>query len=332
MNTKPLISVIVPIYNAEATLHVTLSSIVNQNYNSIELIFVNDCSTDASEHILRQFLSEWPKDEFYNIAIINHDVNKGVAAARNTGLSIANGDYIYFIDADDWIEPDTIQVLAEHAIGEDAEIVCCNWFLSFNKSERKMRQPVVFGPYDAIQKIFHGSMRWNLWLFLVRKSLFTENQLQFTPGMNMGEDLVMMIKLLMNASKVFHVNRHLYHYNQSNAASLTKTYTKKHVQEVTLNVMEVEKYIMENDFRNQLRLSLDFLKLNIKLPLLISNKKEQYLLWLNWFPEVNTKTMANKELSSRIRVLQWFAAQRQFWAIKLHYYIVVRFVYGIVYK
>src|SRR5690606_13744707 len=126
-----------------------------------------------------------------------------------------------------------------------------------------------------------------------------------------------------HASKVVYLNKALYHYGQSNEQSLTKVYSEAHIREVTTNVMEVERCLLKSSFADQLDDNLDFLKLNIKLPLLISDQEKQYQKWLNWFPEANKKIMANKSLPFRTRLIQWLAVKEHFWAIKLYYHIVI---------
>lgn len=332
MEFKPLVSVIVPVYNASNTLHIAIESLIVQTYLKLELIFVNDYSEDNSLVLLETFQKDFSTDIDKLVKIISHEQNFGVAVARNTGLDNATGDYIYYLDADDRIDHNAIELIVEKALETQADIVGCNWFLTFEKNERKMNQPSFKTPWEAIQNILNGSMRWNLWLFMVRRSLYEDFQIRFIPGMNMGEDMMVMIKLFLKASKVTYLNKALYHYGQSNEQSLTRIYSEAHIQEVTANVMEVERCLLKSSFADQLDDNLDFLKLNIKLPLLISDQVEQYRRWLNWFPEANNKVMANKSLSFRTRLIQWLTVKEQFWAIKLYYRMVIRFVYGKLYK
>lgn len=327
----PVISIIIPVYNAQDTIYTALESVVNQAYRHLEVIIINDCSSDKTLGVIQDFLPLF-ENEGIGIQVINHENNRGVAAARNTGLDQATGKFVYYVDADDHIESDTIELLVKEAVSKDADIVGCNWYLTFDKNERKMNQSSFSTPSEAIKKILNGSMRWNLWLFMARRSLYENHQIRFTDGLNMGEDLTVTIKLFVHASSVSYINKALYHYRRSNKESLTQVYSDDHITQVTKNVLEVEKYLLKNNLTNQLGNSLDFLKLNIKLPLLISDQKEQYKRWLSWFPETNDMVMGNKAQPVRTRLIQWLAVQKQFWIIKLYYRVVIQFVYGTLYK
>jgi glycosyltransferase involved in cell wall biosynthesis len=333
MNTiNPLVSIIIPVYQAEATLPGLLQSVCSQSYRYLELIFINDCSTDHSVQILREFGSKLSDAEETSLMIISHDQNLGVAAARNTGLDHASGEYIYFIDADDALEPDTIELLIHSALSNDADLVGCNWYLTFNQNERKMQQPTFSTPREAIKKMLNGSMRWNLWLFMAKRSLYKKHQIRFIPGMNMGEDLLVTMQLFIHAANVSYVDKALYHYGQSNKQSLTKLHTEAHIQQLSANVDAMERCLRNSNFAKNLDDDLDFLKLNIKLPLLISDQKEQHQRWLSWYPEANAQVMKNTALPLRTRLIQWLAFKEQFWAIKLYYRMVIKMVYGQFYK
>lgn len=328
MERKPLISIIVPVYNAEKTLHICLESLSSQTYKEVQIIFINDCSTDKSLEVLEKFKAQ----SQFEIEIINHEVNRGVAAARNSGLDVVRGEYIYFVDADDEIDPDALELSINQSEKNNLDILGFSWYLTFEKNERKMKQPNFETPLDAIEKMMRGTMRWNLWLFLFKTKLFVENNIRFMEGKNMGEDLMVAIKLFSNAEKVAYLDRHFYHYGQSNTASLTKTYSDSHIEQVTANVSEVENYLKSSVISDKLGNLMYYLKLNIKLPLLISEKVFQYEKWLNWFPEANPYVMENTALPLRTRLLQLAAVKKQFWLVKIYNKVVLKIVYGILYK
>jgi len=331
MSNKPLVSIIVPVYNAGHSLPFALESIRSQSYTVLEIIMVDDCSQDNSPAVMARFVPLL-QDAGMNIRTITHEQNLGVAAARNTGLQQATGEFIYHLDADDRMEPDAIALLLEEATGTGADIVGCNWYLSFSANERLMSQPACATPLQALLAMMQGTMRWNLWLFLVRRSLYLNHNICFVPGMDMGEDMSVMLQLFLHAEGLSFVNKPLYHYGQSNEQSLTKTYSDAHLAQVTANVQVLEQSMVESVYSAQLLTKLDFLKLNLKLPLLISDRKEQYQRWLTWFPEANGRVLENKTLPFRTRAVQWLAFRKQFWALRLYYRLLIRFYYGVIYR
>lgn len=329
---KPMVSVIVPVYNAFATLPVCLNSLVAQTYKNLELLFVDDGSTDESLSLLYGFAERFATEE-RKIKVLCHNGNRGVAAARNTGLQHAEGDYIYSVDADDSLAPDALASMVLDASVNNADIVGIEWYLSFQSNKRYMTQPVCFTPLDVVQKMMSGVMRWNLWLFLVKRSLYTDNHIQFIEGMNMGEDMMVMIKLLMCASNISMLHKPFYYYHRyGNDNSLTKIYSAEHIAQVMVNVHEIEAYLKNVSGFNNVQRYIHFLKLNIKLPLLMTDEERCYRQWLDWFPESNMFVMSNRQLPLRVRMVQWLAVHRLFFLLKLYYWTVFKVVYGLIYR
>ena len=132
MSDKLKVSVIVPVYNAEKYLNRCIDSLTNQTLEDIEMIFVNDGSTDNSINILKSY-----KEQDKRIVIIDK-ANEGVSEARNQGISKAKGDYIFFVDSDDWIDLNTLENMYETAIKDDIDIVMCSYVREFkNHSKEK---------------------------------------------------------------------------------------------------------------------------------------------------------------------------------------------------
>lgn len=325
------ISVIIPVYNAATTLHHCLESLDRQTYRNLELLFVDDGSTDNSLNMLTCY-AERNTDTDRVIRVLHHERNWGVAAARNTALTHATGDYIYYVDADDSIERYTLECLAREAGKEGLDIVGHEWYLTFSSNERYMEQADYSTPMEALRNMMCGVMRWNLWLFLVKRSLYVENDIWFTEGMNMGEDMMVMMKLFICARSASIIHRPFYHYGQNNVNSLTKVYSREHMMQVTNNVYEVERYVLESAYAGLLSPYLPFLKLNIKLPLLMTDDTENYRQWLEWFPEANDFVMHNKRIALRTRLVQWMAVRQSFSLLKLYHKCVFKLIYGTIYK
>lgn len=328
-----VVSIIIPVYNAAKYLSQCVSTLEEQSHPYIELIFVNDCSTDNSLEILEDFRSHLEKSRpSFQIHIISHAQNMGVAAARNTGLKKASGIYIYYVDADDYLMSNAVELLVKEAERTKADVVGCNWVLQYQKNGRVMHQPTVDSGKMAIEYMSKGIMRWNLWLFLVRREIYTKYNICFIPGENMGEDMMVMFKIMYSIDRVSMIDTPLYYYNQANSASLTKVYSSKHKQEVTANLREIENFILQNQ-KNILAIEqLNYLKLNIKLPLLISSNNSHYKEWKEWFQEANSYITSNNLISKRIKYLQIMAFRDQYWFLWLHYNIVIKFIYGIIYR
>lgn len=323
------ISVIIPMFNVEKVIDRCLHSIATQKMERVEYLFIDDCSIDATVSKLAGWI-EARKESTSVFRLIRHQSNQGVAAARNTGLEHAIGKYIYYIDADDYIEPDTLQTLFENAEENELDISGCEWFLSFCQNERYMTQPDVENGEELFCRMAQGMMRWNLWLFLVRRMLYEDNKIRFMSGINMGEDMMVMLKLSLNAHKVGICHRPFYHYMQTNAESLTKNYQKS-IFQITANIEEVERYLAVTG-KMEMSEYINLLKLNVKLPFLISSNTGDYEIWLNWFPEANKYIEKNPGCSLYTMIIQKAARARRFWILRLYYWVVIKVVYGFVYK
>lgn len=165
------VSVIIPVYNVGKFIERCVRSLMEQTMDNVEYIFVDDASPDNSIQILQEVLADYPKRRD-NVRILTHAENKGLPAARNTGLAVAQGKYIFHCDSDDFVEPDMLEQLYGKAIECDADIVWCDWYLTFENSERYMKQPAYGTPLEALKAMLSGAMKYNVWNKLIRRSLY----------------------------------------------------------------------------------------------------------------------------------------------------------------
>ncbi len=322
------VSVIMPVYNAKGCLPVALESLKSQSFRDFEVVFVDDSSTDGTTSIIEAF----KKESGIPCKIFRQEVNGGVAAARNKGLEAAEGDYLAFLDADDRMEPEELEKAVAKAEEAAAEIVGWDWTLGFEKNGRYMRQADYDAPLQALKNLMGGTMRWNLWLFLVNRKLLIDNDIRFIEGANMGEDMMVMIKAFAKARNVVQIHEPLYRYNAVSQTSLSRQFSEERRAEIMANLSEVEKTVEDSQYSSDLKDYVDYLKLFLKLPLLISPDKKDYLTWHSWFQEANSKAMSNKSLPLRTRLLQGMAAHKLWGCVKLYYLCVYKFVYGIIYR
>ena len=319
-------SLIIPVYNAEGSLKASLDSLQAQSFRDLEVVFVDDCSTDNSPAMMQDYLRE----SGFPGRIFRQKRNSGVAAARNRALQEAQGDYILFLDADDKMAPDALTVAAEACQG--ADIVGWDWTLGFEKKGRYMRQADYDTPLQALKNLMGGTMRWNLWLFALKRSFVRSAGLSFTDGANMGEDMQFMIRAFCRAGDVIQLHQTLYCYNAVSTTSISRQFSELRRKEIADNLALAQQAVEDSPYAMALREYVNHLKLFLKLPLLMGTDKALYDVWYAWFPESNADAMGNKALPLRTRLLQWVASRRQWWAVKFYYVIVYRFVYGIIYR
>ena len=327
---QPKVSVIIPMYNVSEYVEECFSNLASQDLTDFEVVLIDDRSVDDTiVKALRAIECFARKD--VEFTLISQESNMGVACARNRGLEQASGEYIYFYEADDRLEPNTLSSLYSEAKLQNAEIVGCEWYISFAQNERAIGQRDVHSGVELFKGFASGVIRWNLWLFMVRRSLYEKNKLRFLPGMNMGEDMMVMMKLALLSNRVSIIHKPLYHYSQTHNGAQTKNWSKEKRDQVTANVKEVEAFCKQN-FGRDFDLELDFLKQSIKLPLIISDRREDYRIWTDWFPESDKSIRNNKSLPIRTLGLQLAAANRQYWILWLYYKVINKFIYGIIYK
>ena len=235
------------------------------------------------------------------------------------------------MDADDYFDDNALEMMYGEALKTDADVVGCEWLLSFETNARHMVQPDVKTGMEAFTKMCNGVMRWNLWLFMVKRSIYEDNGFRFIPGENMGEDMMVMMKILLNSNIVTIIHEPLYHYIQTNSNAMTKNFSAYRGQ-VTANVKEVERYLDVIGRKDELSGLLNQLKLNLKLPLIISDKESDYRLWQEWFPESNAFAGQNPDQPFRTRLIQKLAAKQIYFALKVYYKLVIKFIYGIIYR
>lgn len=327
---EKLVSIIVPVYGVQDFIEKNMHSLLSQSYTAIEYLIVDDCTPDNSVYIVQEILRLYP-DRKESVKIIRHKVNRGLPAARNTGLSAAKGDYIFHCDSDDWVEPNMISDLVKSLEGSGADIAYCDFYLSFHKNSRYMKQPSFNNPKDCLKAMLRGDMKFNVWNKLIKTSLYREFNISFPEGRSMGEDMTIM-KLYAHAKEVSHVSKAYYHYMQTNPNAYTKMFSDKQLEDVQWNTVHIIRYLEGLSEFKSMNEEFDFFKLNVKLPFLISTDREMYDLWRTWFPESNSSIGRNKCFSLRTKLIQYAALYRQYWFLKIYNIIVVKFVYGIIYK
>jgi glycosyltransferase involved in cell wall biosynthesis len=210
--SKNLISVVVPIYQVEDFLVKCIESIRNQTYKNLEIILVNDGSTDKCGEICEDYAL---KDN--RIKVI-HKENGGLSDARNAGLKVAKGDYVAFVDSDDYIEKNSYEVLIKEAIENNLDIVAANALLIKNNVEssplmkkKSFNNEVMSGTDYMCQSIQQNSFHVCAWLNLYKRSLLIDNALYFEKGL-LHEDEEWTPRVFLEAERVKYIDNKFYMY------------------------------------------------------------------------------------------------------------------------
>lgn len=317
-----LLSIIIPIYKVAAFIERCATTLMQQTLREVEYIFVDDATPDRSIQILEEVIARYPERK-EQVRIVHHNTNKGLPAARNTGLALATGEYIFHCDSDDYVEPTMLEELYNVAQAQEADIVWCDWYLTFAENERYMKQPCFGTPIEALKAMLSGAMKYNVWNKLVRRSLYTDNEITFPAGYGMGEDMTMMM-LFAHARKVAYIPKAFYHYIKTNTNAFSQTYSERHLQELRHNVQRIVDY-MQSIYGDTLEKELNFLKLDVKFPFLIANNFKR---WAEWYPEANKYVLQNKYISSRSRYIQWLVAKKQYWLVWIYNQLLDKIIYG----
>lgn len=218
-NNQIKISLIVPIYGVEKYIERCSLSLFNQTYENIEYVFVNDCSLDNSIKILTTVIARYPNKK-ESIKLISHDKNRGLAAARKTGVMHATGDYLMHVDSDDWLELNAVEELVEIIKKQEPDIINFGYFAEYGKKTVKI--PCNDNSKDdLIIKILTNKNHSSIWSKIYKTDFYTSSNIFAEEGLNQGEDYVVVPRLLYKAKNYCSTARCFYHYEMSNVNSYT---------------------------------------------------------------------------------------------------------------
>lgn len=233
-----MISVIVPIYNVKDYLIPCIESIINQTFTDLEIILVDDGSTDGCSEICDKY------QEIDSRILVIHKENEGLVSARKAGLKAAHGSYIAYVDGDDWIEPIMYEHMYQELCRQDADIVMCGRYEDTGKISREVFHGIPEGRYGKEELInyvypqmivgddfFEWMIFPGLWDKLFRRKCVEMFQYMVDNRITMGEDAACTYPCLLNADSIYIIHQCLYHYRQTTSSMVKKVQSNEIEQE-----------------------------------------------------------------------------------------------------
>ncbi len=219
MDTK--LSVCIPVYGVEKYIEKCAVSLFNQTMKEgIEFVFVNDCTKDKSIEILNEVCSRYPERRS-QVKIVHHDRNKGLPAARLTGMIHASGEYIAHCDSDDWVEPEMYQSLYDVAKINDVDMVSCDFIVENNNGSEPVSLHYNNNKNLYLQDVI--SNKWGtVWKFILKRQIFTDGKIMFDEKICHGEDYIYTVQCILASKSYINLNNNFYHYNCQNSSSMMK--------------------------------------------------------------------------------------------------------------
>lgn len=245
LDNSKKVSILVPMYNVEKYISRCLKSLLKQTYENIEIIIVDDGSTDNSYNIAKSFA-----DKNNNIVLYQKENEKNVAKTRNHLLSKIAGDYFVFVDSDDFVEKNYIKCLLQNMLENNSDCSCCNFCFHIKMSIARnfTLSKKVYNKNQAICEMILGKrLHFMLWNRMYKTKLL--NNINFDENIKFGEDFVFTHKYTKNCEKVSYFNRKLYHYVIRSGSEMHKKFGEKQIDflKYIIQMAEIEE---NNEIKN----------------------------------------------------------------------------------
>jgi len=237
MISNPKLSIIVPIYQVEKYICNCVDSILNQNYGDFELLLVDDGSFDSSGKICDELSKKDLRIKVF------HKKNSGVSSARNLGLIEAKGDYVFFVDADDWIEKDSLSILKNHKL-EYYDLIHFGYsIIGTNKSVIKESVPDMERGFSIKEYLSMNVFEHVLWVYFFKREIIVSNNLFFNTEVKLAEDWDFIIRYLNHIRFVYLLNQKIYcYFNRVGSAS----HSKISIDTFNHNLIIVESFLINS--------------------------------------------------------------------------------------
>lgn len=243
------VSVIIPAYNVEDRIERTLKSAIEQTLKEIEILVIDDGSSDETEAIVKRIASREDKVKLFA------KKNGGVSSARNYGIEKALGEYLYFLDGDDWIEKNTLEDMYEFSWKNNLEICIADYYVDYDNgnleyvSDSQWKEKVFTGR-EYVNEFLNGKTMRGICCRLIKRGLFIENNILFPLGIRIGEDVITILRLGFLSEKIGKIDKPYLHYIK-NPNSVTNL-NKAHIINEYFGIYDIlDKFLLEKGIKEE---------------------------------------------------------------------------------
>lgn len=300
----PKVSVIIAVYNVAAYIEKCAVSLFEQTLDDIEYIFVDDCSTDNSIAVLDQVILRYP-NRAGQVKKIRNPKNSKVAYTRTVGMKAATGEYVIHCDPDDYVEKDAYNILYETAISTGSDIVACNYKVEeINRTSIAKNRYHSTKPQECIKHLYQSYFFPALWSHMVKRSLYTDNDIYPYADINTGEDLNVLLRVFHHAKKLTYIPEPFYHYIMR-GSSLTHNPDVMALwnNNISKNLKAIIQFF-EVTGDNEYITTLNYLKFT-KKQFLLSANPPQLRMWYDTYPECREDIFKFSYLTMSRKLMYW---------------------------
>ena len=316
---KDKVSVIVPIYNVENYLRKCMDSLIAQTYENIEIVMVDDCSTDRSADIAKEYAKKFPD----RCVFVQREENGRLSAARNSGIAVCTGEWITFVDSDDWVTEDYVSSLYDVAVKDNADIVMSGVYYYYQKTGK-----VKENTYNAVDALTtESSQREKVALSgpyattrLYRKSFYDNTGLEFPTNVWRAAEQGITIPLLTYTDKISILRKPMYYYYQRNESNSNQNYKNVDTEFMVKSIKNVERnsakgFEKEIEYRN----IVDIMYGMILIMIYSGKKNKEIKHRVDWFNKRYPGWKKNAYLPKLIkgkRIFIYFAGKKMCFALR----------------
>lgn len=254
-----LISVVIPVYNTSSYLARCIDSIFEQDLKDVELIFIDDYSTDNSFEVLNQCLKGRVSE---NLTIVKNPKNLGSGETRNKGISLAKGDYVIFVDSDDYVTSDYFQVL-KNAIESRPDIVVFDMTEIWSNKAVLKHVDLPDSPLESVELLLLNKMHNSLCNKMFKRSMFLKHDIRITKGLSMFEDKSICFKLFYYAKSQLYIDKSLYFYDRSRENSLTKVFKESNIQASVIVAKVIDDFFKDKEVSDNIHNAIQANKVHV---------------------------------------------------------------------